>query len=299
VAEKFLEDVNVLELSPTDAPANRARKLFQKSKQKEQDPMFKLVDEYVQKSAPDKVKECMKAAMAELKKAKADMSDEQWSAFKKAFGMSDEGDAESKAACKKSADALDSALAIVKKSVEHLDQPTPIVGSALEALAALVGHTTVNKKIEQLPPEIKAQYDLVAKSAADNKAELELLKKSIADKERENLGKEFVAKASSQYSHVPLASDELGKLLLETNGNPALLTLLDRVEGALKKSALFEESGFCAVQKSSSKGAKIDELVKEYVKKSATPISKHEAMTRMLSENPEIFAEADRAQHGG
>lgn len=314
-----LEDIDPIEQGPVLLPANRWHKLFQKSATTAQEessmPLAASLVEYVEKSA---MSTKAKAAFAEAKKAlaacKGEMPDEQWKAFRKAFAFEgketdEEEDKEeleaAKEKAKKSADDLAAAVETVKKSVALLDTATPDVMGAVNVLAPIAGVVPTHQLIANLPPELRGQVEAIQKSAQANAAALEVLQKSLDAQAAENRRREVVAKAAADFSHVPGTAEEKAALIMAMPAAQVetLTKFLGSIEGAMKKSALFTETGTAAareaerhgesVQGGSSAYDKVVELAQARVQKSAGKTTLAKAIAEIFTEQPELYAQHD------
>ena len=306
MADVYIADLQVVEVSPTINPANMTLSLYQKSKHGAglhgvpgaqitmENDMFKDALELVEKSAaPKDSKEAMKSALASLKKFIDDSPEEQRKCFQKAMGMSDEGEKVAKSAAQ-----IVELKSEIQKSITALDQQTPATTVALDTLSALVGHKPVHRQIDELSPQLKALFESVQKSNSDMAARLAESDKQRAAEQKLARRSEYIQKSATSYKHVPLASEEFADLLEDTNGNEKVFALLDKVQAAMSKSALFTERGTVA-SGIADKQTKTDLAVAELVQKSAangTPMTKTAALMAVLKSNPALFADADRAQ---
>jgi len=293
----WLENVNVLELSAVRHPANRKRKLFQKSKSQTSTEETMVTEqqlsEYLEKSAlPAEVQKFVKSAIEALGKSKGGMSEEMFSKASKAladvlgFGGKPDETAKVQKALEDAEAKRTSLIEIVKSAVASLQAPTPLVNDAVNALAELAGVTPVVKQVEGLTPELKAQWTELQKTADANRAELEKLQKSI-DADREDMAlRETFTKAQLELSHVPLATDELAGLIRmvqksDAKAGETLLTLLRSVDELVAKSDLMHDLGGSGRLPVGPRAAlsKIAAAAKSLTEKSATEMTPEQAMT--------------------
>jgi len=263
--------------------------------------------EHIEKSGLSaKAKTAMGEAMKCLQQAKGDMPSDQWKAFRKAFSFEEEPeeDAEKekeKEKAKKSADAFAAMTEAVKKSVSDLNGPTPNVMSALNALAPLVGLTPTHQVIAALPPEVRAQVEAIQKSASDSAAQLAEMKKSIETQGRTLQHKELVQKAAETFKHVPGSAEDIAtiQMVLPAAEVKRFNDLLTSIEGAMSKSALFEELGSSVTSEASkhsvTQGGSVayeeaSRMATDLVQKSGGKVTFAKAVSDIFTNDPELSA---------
>jgi hypothetical protein len=238
-------------------------KLLQKS---EEEMSLWIKDEAVEtflakSKMSDEQKAAIKAAMGELNKAKSGMDEEEF----------------------KAAHSMLAKLLGFGKTEEKKAAPAP---------------EPVEKKIDALPAEIKAEFVALQKSRDEDRKALEELQKSV-EAERETLAKkELVTKAALEFGSVPMDANKLGELLFVVRkSDPAagetLLGLLKGVNEAMRQSALFADKGTGGESARDKAGvvARIEAQASELVTKSATPLTKEQAFARVLETNPALYTE--------
>jgi hypothetical protein len=305
----WLRNINMLELSPVKHPANRRPKLFQKSVTME-DPMVtdKALQEYLTKSSlTDDVKGFIKSTIEAMTKAKPSTIDVE--VVKKAvadlfgFGTTAEEVTKAKADAEKAAGEEKAKLVeTVKSALDKLQADKPLVGEAVNSLAELAGVTPVVKMVDQLPPEMKAQWEAMVKSNKANQEEMEKLQKSIDEQREATARQEFIAKAAG-LSNIPLKAEELGELLSVVSKTDAekgekLLTTLKSVDELLAKGEALRELGTEGnITPPAAKAAitRLDKMAEEMVVKSAGKLTREQAFTKALELHPELYDEYNAA----
>lgn len=293
-----LEQITPLEISPTADPANRWPKLFQKSRantddEKEIRMSVKHAEAWLEKSkADDKVKEAFQAFMKSLNKDQSKALDE-------VFGLPEE-----LVTVKKSADdtvkALDGLKVAVQKSVDLLNADKPDMLGAANILAPLVGKSS-RISIDQLPAELKGYIEALQKSNEMATSQLAI----VSEAQRKA---EIVAKAVKDYAHIPGTPDGLAEIMMAISEKSAesFAKLLDSVEGALAKSALFTETGTLGtddgtrgkkVTGGSEAFAKAEGMALDMVAKSGGKMTKEKAIVEVLMHHPELYEQHTKERY--
>jgi hypothetical protein len=169
---------------------------------------------------------------------------------------------------------------------------------------------------DQLPPEarrvVEAAFNVGAAGAkqAIEKAEtLEKqaadLAKSLAEEKDERLKRDFIEKAAREFDALPLAAAELGPVVKEiAEKAPEAWAKLEPVlKGAselIRAGNLLKETGAAGIGggHAGDAWAKIEAMAAERIKKSGQPISKAAAISEILEENPELYAQYEREREG-
>jgi len=278
----FLEQINVLELSPTPRPANRRAKILQKTAAPTTlSAEDKKKAEAEARRLPDKEQQMTKEEQAAADKLAAD----ELAALK-----------DGKAKAEKSLADLG---ATIKKSIEALAGDKPDLAAALEPLAkaAEVEMPELPALVEKAAPEpavpeaFKAEWAAMQKSAQAAQERVEALEKSAARKE-------YVTKAEKDFGAVPGASiDELGDLLQKAHDaghGEDLEKVLKATQGLVAKSEAFVEKGSSLGGGGDGDDAydKLEKMAAEKVQKSAEPMTKAQALRQVRRENPQLAREA-------
>lgn len=307
----WLEDINVLELSAVARPANRKRKLHQKS---EDDDMPKhwieetAIEEAMTKAAlPDSAKAALKAAIAALGKAKPDLPEEEFKSASKVLakllGYGATAKAEDDlAALQKSVETDKAKLTeTLKGVVANLEAEKPSLNDAIVALAELAGVTPKLKALEALPPEVKAEVEALRKAREDDRKALAEMQKSIDAQTAAAAERGFIAKAEVELQAVPMDATKLGKLLKSVHdvggeAGATLLELLKNVNAALAQSALFKEFGSHHSGPTGDVMTKLEAKAAALIEKSDKPLTREQAIAKVLEREPELYTEYVKAQ---
>ena len=147
----------------------------------------------------------------------------------------------------------------------------------------------VEKKLE-LPPEaqaiFKAQQDELEKVRKDLKAEKDL--REIA---------EWTTKAKAHLSHFPGKSvEEMGTMLKALHdANPELANeqfeSMKAASAAIKEGLVLKSAGSVGLTAGATAMDKIEKLAEGLVQKSEKPLTKQQAITKVLDQNPELYAQ--------
>lgn len=203
--------------------------------------------------------------------------------------------------------SLTAAKETAKKSVTLLEGEKPDLLAVVQHLAPLAGVTPKNVLIAQLPPELKAQWDLMQKSAADTAKALEEMQKSSKAQQDATRKAELVAKAAKQHPLIPGVQPEdiaALQMALPEASLPVLSKLLDATQGAMAKSVLFSEMGTAAnrnfettggaaprVMGGSTAHEKVTQMAREMVQKSAGKLTEAQARVSIYMQNPDLYAQ--------
>jgi hypothetical protein len=316
----YLEDISVIELSPTSAPANGWRSVFQRRAQEESEmpATFESAIELLEKSdLSASAKKAATEGFGKFAKVMDELPAGMQKAIRKAMAFIDEEaeaekEKEKKSLKKTAEDAaveLTSIRDLIEKSVALLDSEKPAVGAALEGLAGLVGHKTMHQQIAELPAELRSRFELLEKSAKESDAKLALVAKSQAETAKAERVRTMISKAEATLQHVPLETASLGEMLttvadMDPKAGAALFEMFTRVEGVLSKSKLFEEKGSALGRKvgGGSAWTEIDDKARAIVQKSeadgkAIPLSK--ARSFVMETHPELAQRASEERPQG
>lgn len=301
------------------AAAAKARRLLEQITKSMEDhtmpPLWipdETAEEYLAKAQmPDLQKQALKAALAALKSAKADMDADQFKSARAAlakllgYGKTAKAiDDATEAAQKAAAEDKAKMVEVIKSTMAALEAEEPSINDALAKLGELAGVTPTFKAVAQLPPELKAQWEAMQKSQQTDREQLAELKKSLADREAKATEREWLSKAEGM-AKVPLATDALGRLMhvvSKTEDSEAIASLeqlLKSVQEMVAKSELFRERGGTGQLPPDRGGVfgKIDALAQQLVEKSERPLTIEQARTRILERHPELFDQY-QAQQG-
>lgn len=293
-----------------DAAKAKARRLLEQQTKSTEEQMWisdeNLTEYFAKASMPDLQKQAIKAAVAALNAAKAEMDPGMFKAAKAAmakllgFGATQKSvdDAEAKAVeLEKSAEtAKEKTEGVIKYALDKLQADKPAINEAVAGLADLVGVTPQFKRLEQLPEDLKAEWEAMQKSQEQDRAELAELKKSMAEAEAKVERARYVTKAQ-EIGDLPIDADKLGHLLHavakseDSDAAATLDQLLKSMAEVTKQSALFTEMGGSGNLPPDRGGVfgKIDALAEEMMTKSESPITIEQARTRILENNPDLY----------
>jgi hypothetical protein len=295
-----------------DALQTKARALLEKLNKSTEDPMVtdKALQEYLTKSSlPTEVADFVKATIEAMTKSKGKLTDEAVTKAKEAisslfgFGATSEEVTKAKADAEKAAGEEKAKLVeTVKSALDKLQADKPLVGEAVNSLAELAGVTPVVKMVDQLPPEMKAQWEAMVKNNKANQEEMEKLQKSIDEQREATARQEFIAKAAG-LSNIPLKAEELGELLSVVSKTDAekgekLLTTLKSVDELLAKGEALRELGTEGnITPPAAKAAitRLDKMAEEMVVKSAGKLTREQAFVKALELHPELYDEYNAA----
>ena len=149
-----------------------------------------------------------------------------------------------------------------------------------------------------VPVESRPFYEAMIEKADRAESDLKETREQLAKAEDTIRSKEMVEKAA-QYSHVAPA-DELAPILkaaaekLDSETFEKLETLLGAAEERVQKGDLFQEKGRASIEDGTSgKSDAWTEIVTkadELVEKSEKPLTQDQAVSRVLAENPDLYA---------
>lgn len=173
-------------------------------------------------------------------------------------------------------------------------------GKADEAeaeLAKAFGQQPIAKSIAALSPEMQAAWAALEQRSAESAAQLEAIQKSISEKEEAASKAQWLAVAKS-LNKVPMGSDEMAGLLhsvakSDPAAGEAIKGLLEGVQARMAAAPAFAEvggSGATATDRSGAYG-KVAALAEGVIQKSTTPLTKEQAISRVLEENPNLYSE--------
>lgn len=315
---EWLENVNVLELSATVAPANFKRKLFQKAiaspagagvaapQPESEDSMvideMKLAELLAEATMGDDDKTAIEAAVKGLNKACGGMSDELKAALSGLMGKPVEGDdkmVELEDKMAGYAEKLEKAQKVAATAIDALQAPSPSLNEISVQLSEISGTVPTFKRIESLSPELKAEWEAMVKSREADRERLEKLEKSLRDKEAEAERQEYLAKARG-FANVPAKPELVAELLqVVAEHSPAdrvdgFNAFLKSVDELSRQSSVFSElgaSGAAVTPGRESANARIDAAAAEIMKKSATIMTIEQARRAALQASPELYEE--------
>jgi len=285
-----------------------ARRLLETFNKSTEDCMLtdEALTEYFTKAkmSPEQ-KEALKGALGVLRKAKKEMDENAFkstaTALMKLLGL----EAATKTAEEleqETAAAVDAAKAeavrVCKGVLDKLQAETPAINDAVTELAGLAGVTPTLKRLEQLPPELQAEWQAMAKSREDDRARVEALEKAIAQREEQAAAREYHAKAEA-LTHVPSDTTALGQLLhaVAKSEDKAAAETLDAVlksyQELARQSALFHEVGGSGQLPQDKTGVmgKLEAMAEKLVEKSERPLTREQAVAAVLKANPKMYEE--------
>lgn len=296
-----------------EAAAAKARRLLEqinKSEENDMPPLWipeKELDEFITKASLTKEqKAAIKEAAGALNKAGAgDMDDEGFGKLKATiakllgYGKTEKSVDDAVAEVKKTAEEAKSKVIVIAKSaIDKLSGEKPLINDVLTSLAELAEVKPV-LKLEGLPPEVQAQIEAMRKSAEDDRAKMLELQKSIDEQKAKVAVGEFITKAEKELPDVPLASDDLGRLMhaVSKSENKDTIATLDKllksVQEIASKSELFRDVGVGGPITKDEAGvvARVTAMAQEMITKSEKPLSVAQAETLVFEQHPELYTE--------
>lgn len=214
------------------------------------------------------------ALIATLKSTKADQKavDAAVAAYRVQKGMKDLVPDATMATVAKAAGYVETAKAVTPNEGDR-DDKTEATSGKVDPKAKKKDKMGKSVDMSGLDESARAQVESIFKSHAamtERAEKLEAVVKSMQDEKAE---REYVAKAATQFGHLPMADQELGVMLksahdVSPNFAKGFETLLGRMDGMVQKSALLTTMG--AVQKGQSGGglSKIEDAAMAVVQKS-------------------------------
>ena len=149
--------------------------------------------------------------------------------------------------------------------------------------------------MDSVPAEVREQLEALWKEHGDAVKKAEELEAALkAEKDKQAL-KEFIAKAES-YEGLGMKSQELGAVLKTVCENcPDEYKLLDdllmRLNTQITKGELFKEIGSDSGENASDVYGKIEAMAAQIIEKSGNELTKEKAIDRVLKSNPELYTE--------
>ena len=139
-----------------------------------------------------------------------------------------------------------------------------------------------------MAPELKKRFD----ESAAKQVELEKQNKDLSDK----LSTIEFEKKAGELSYLPEKTPVIAQILKRASdrGDKELPELLVKINEAMKSSPVFKQYGTAQTDDADAKG-KLENIAKKY--READPkMSRAEALTKAAKENPELYAEARKAE---
>lgn len=152
------------------------------------------------------------------------------------------------------------------------------------------------KSLDDMPAEVKAQIDGLWKKNKEAVEKAEQLEAVLKAERNERRKKEFIEKASKEYSHIPGESIALAEIIKsaydssETLGK-AFEQILAGAEKAISAGAVFEEAGTSATQEGGDAWGRIEKAAQEVVVKSGDKMTKAAAVDFVMRNQPELYNE--------
>jgi hypothetical protein len=161
-------------------------------------------------------------------------------------------------------------------------------------VAATVAEVKAEPDMSKMPEEVRAQVESLWKANKEAVAKGEALQKSL-DAEREmRVKKEWFEKSTSLGVLPGHKPEEIAEILHSVaKGSPEMADAIAKVLAdnarVISKSKAFEEIGSSRAVSSGDAWSQIEKLADGIVMKSATPISKAEAIDRVLSTHKDLY----------
>jgi len=146
-----------------------------------------------------------------------------------------------------------------------------------------------------IPEEVRPAVETLWKEHEAAVKKAEELEKVLKEEKDKQLKKEFIQKAAAEFMHLPTKPEEFGLILKGISEKAPeeygkLESILKAANEAIEKGALYSEIGRSGAPVGDSAVAKVEALVSGIVQKDAK-ISRVDALMKVLSENPQLYAE--------
>ena len=155
----------------------------------------------------------------------------------------------------------------------------------------------VEKSLKKLPVNVQTKLDALFKANKEAVEKADKLEKALAEERDERLRKEFVAKANTDFPHIPgKSSEELGIMLKTLHGVAPkiaedLENIFKSVSSTIEKADLLQEigSGMGSTSGSDNAYGRLDAMAKETVSKSGDSYAS--AFEKAMRKNPELYSQ--------
>jgi len=297
-----LSDLDVIEVSLVDRPANKRKFILFKSDPKEgstsmpekQEAEFieELVEEMEKVETSDEAERLGEVEAQETQPEEAESETQQ--------EQQPEQEAE-KALSRKAQAAIKAAL----KALWPVRAEIP--RSVLDALGRLVGYPGYGYpgyypgyrygypapmgKAEELPEEVKTALETLWKEREELSKRLEEAERIAKEERAKREEREAIEKFAQEYKNLPISPEEGGKLLKrlrDLDGDLVELFegLLKKLDGVVKTEKILEEQGSSVPEENATPWAQLEAKAQEL---QGSGLSKEQAIAKVIEENPELY----------
>jgi len=294
-----LSDLEVIEVSLVDRPANKRKFILFKSELKEGSTSMpeKQETEFIEELVEEMEKAEASGEAEKLGEAEAEETQPEEAEFETQQEQQPEQETE-KALSQKAQAAIKAAL----KALWPVRAEIP--RSVLDILGRLVGYPGYGYpgyatygypapmgKAEELPEEVKTALETLWKEREELSKRLEEAERIAKEERAKREERESIEKFAQEYKNLPISAEEGGKLLkrlrdLDGDLVEVLEGLFKKLDGVVKTGKIFEEQGSSVPEENATPWAQLEAKARELQK---SGLSKEQAIAKVIEENPELY----------